>query len=95
MKCFVIMPFIDSFNPVFKVVKGVARRTIQDDNFHCEWLKDKHAAGRITDDILKGLAEATFCIADVTGNNPNVMWETGYATALGKPTAKLPTESGA
>jgi hypothetical protein len=35
---------------------------------------------------VQGLADASFCVADVSGNNPNVMWETGYAMALGKPT---------
>lgn len=86
MNCFVIMPFMDAFNSVFEVVKDVAYGTIPDANFKCHWLKDDHAAGRITDDILNGLTEAAFCIADVTGHNPNVMWETGYAMALGKPT---------
>lgn len=86
MKCFVIMPFEKSFDPVFAVVKGVACGPTPAANFECYWLKDVHAAGRITDDILTGLSEAAFCIADVTGHNPNVMWETGYAMALGKPT---------
>jgi|GEM_PF-1060437 len=86
MKCFVIMPFMESFDPVFDVVKEVACATIPDENFECYSLKEVYAAGRITDDILRGLAEAAFCIADVTGHNPNVMWETGYAMALGKPT---------
>jgi hypothetical protein len=86
MKCFVIMPFTESFDPVFDIVKDAAYETIRDANFQCYWLKDIHAAGRITDDILRGLTEAAFCIADVTGHNPNVMWETGYAMALGKPT---------
>src|SRR5882757_9803649 len=86
MKCFVIMPFVEPFNEVFDAVKDVAHDTVEDSNFQCYWLKDVHAAGLITDDILRGLTEAAFRIADLTGNNPNVMWETGYAMALGKPT---------
>jgi len=86
MKCFVIMPFAEAFDPVFQAVSEVAASAVPDTDFDCYWLKDVHAAGRITDDIMHGLAEATFCIADVTGDNPNVMWETGYAMALGKPT---------
>src|SRR5204862_409394 len=42
-------------------------------------------AGRITERLLAALRECSFCIADLTGSNPNVMWETGYAMALGKP----------
>ena len=86
MKSFVIMPFGESFEPVFEVVKDVAGTAVPDAKVDCYWLKDVQSAGRITDDILMGLSEATFCIADVSGHNPNVMWETGYAMALGKPT---------
>lgn len=86
MKCFVIMPFAEAFDSVLEVVKDVATTAVPETTFECYWLKDVQSAGRITDDILSGLNEATFCIADVSGHNPNVMWETGYAMALGKPT---------
>lgn len=86
MKCFVIMPFAAAFDSVFEVVKDVATSTLADRPFEVFWLKDVQAAGRITDDIVHGLTEAAFCISDLTGHNPNVMWETGYAMALGKPT---------
>jgi len=86
MKCFVIMPFAEAFDAVFDAVKCVATTAVPGTVVECYWLKDIHSAGRITDDILKGLNEAAFCIADVSGHNPNVMWETGYAMALGKPT---------
>jgi len=86
MKCFVIMPFAAAFDSVFEAVKGVATTAVPGTVVECYWLKDVRAAGRITDDILGGLNEAAFCIADVSGHNPNVMWETGYAMALGKPT---------
>jgi len=86
MRCFVVMPFKEVFNPIFDAVRDAAYSSIPDSAFECYWLKDIHAAGRITDDIIKGLTESSFCIADVSENNPNVMWETGYAMALGKPT---------
>ncbi len=86
MKCFVIMPFATAFDSVFEVVKKTAISAVPDTTFECYWLKDVQSAGCITDDILEGLNNATFCIADVSGHNPNVMWETGYAMALGKPT---------
>ncbi|MBN1420435.1 MAG: hypothetical protein JXP34_16780 [Planctomycetes bacterium] len=86
MKCFVIMPFAEAFDTVFEAVKDVATTAVPGTSVECYWLKDIQAAGRITDDILRGLNEAAFCIADVSGHNPNVMWETGYAMALGKPT---------
>jgi len=45
--------------------------------------------GRITDQIMGALGSADIVIADITGRNPNVFWELGYAYALGKPCALL------
>jgi hypothetical protein len=86
MKCFVIMPFAGAFDRVFQAVSEAAVEAVGGIDFDCFWLKDVHAAGRITDDIIRGLDQSAFCIADVSGDNPNVMWETGYAMALRKPT---------
>jgi len=86
LKCFVIMPFEREFDPVFKVVAGSATDAVPGQVLDCVWLKQVQAAGKITDDIVEALRTADLCIADVSGCNPNVMWETGYAMALGKPT---------
>ena len=86
LDCFVIMPFDRSFDAVYQAVTHAVKDAVAGQAIHCYWLKDVHAAGKITDDILSSLQNATLCIADLTGNNPNVMWETGYAMALGKPT---------
>jgi len=86
IKCFVIMPFGEEFEPVYETVHSATARALPGQPIECYWLKDVLHAGRITDDIIAGLRESSLCIADVTGNNPNVMWETGYAMALGKPT---------
>jgi hypothetical protein len=45
--------------------------------------------GRISDQIIEGLQESDFVIADVTQANPNVSWELGYAYAFGKPCVML------
>lgn len=89
LKCFVIMPFQPRFDPVFDIIRTASAAALPGEELQCGWLKDVHAAGRITDDIIDELQDSTFCIADVTGSNPNVMWETGYAMALGKPTILL------
>jgi nucleoside 2-deoxyribosyltransferase len=41
--------------------------------------------GRITDQIVQAINEAEVIVADISGLNPNVMWELGYAHAMGKP----------
>lgn len=86
LKCFVIMPFKTEFDAVFEVVRDAVQNATPNKTIACHWLKDVHAAGRITDDILDSLDSAALTVADVTGSNPNVMWETGFAMALGKPT---------
>ncbi len=92
MKCFVIMPYAEDFNAVYAEVQRAAQNAMPGEQIDCNHLRDVKAAGRITDDIVTSLREAAFCIADVTGNNPNVMWETGYAMALGKPTILIGQE---
>jgi hypothetical protein len=86
------MPFQPRFDPVFAVIRQAATHAVPGERIDCHWLKDVQAAGRITDDILAALHRCALCIADVTGHNPNVMWETGYAMALGKPTILIATD---
>lgn len=38
--------------------------------------------GRITDQIIAAIQRANLLIADITGSNPNVLFELGYADAL-------------
>lgn len=45
--------------------------------------------GLITDQIIAEIEAADAVVADITGLNPNVMWELGYAHALGKPVVIL------
>jgi nucleoside 2-deoxyribosyltransferase len=86
LTCFVIMPFRTDFDLIFDAVRDAAAKAVPEDELICTWLKDVHAAGRITDDIHNSIRKASLCVSELTGNNPNVMWETGYAMALGKPT---------
>jgi len=80
------MPFANEFDSVFTTIQRAIAHAVPGEEISCYWLKDEHAAGKITDDIVHLVQVSDFCIADVTGCNPNVMWETGYAMALDKPT---------
>ena len=93
MRSLVLMPFASEFDDVFKKTQEAALSALPGEQIDCSWLKDVLAAGRITDDLLRGIEHSTFCIADLSGNNPNVMWETGYAMALGKPTILIRQKS--
>lgn len=84
MKCFVIMPFAKTFGDVYATIQR-AVGSVREGQAQCIRLDEVKAAGRITDDLVRELNEAAICIADLTGCNPNVMWEVGYAMALRKP----------
>lgn len=85
MNCFVIMPFSKEFDDVYATIKTSVESVVSPQGGKCFRLDDARPAGPITIRLLQEIQSATFCVADVTGNIPNVMWEVGYAMALGKP----------
>jgi hypothetical protein len=85
VNCFVIMPFATDFDDVYAVIKATVESSTTDAKGRCFRLDESRPAGRITDRLLTELRSATICIADLTENKPNVMWELGFAMALEKP----------
>lgn len=85
MNCFVIMPFAADFDDVYESIKSGVEGALATSGGRCFRLDESRPAGRITDRLLTELQSASLCVADLTGARPNVMWETGYAMALGKP----------
>ena len=80
------MPFASEFDDVYATIKNAIESSTTIQNGRCFRLDDARPAGRITDRLLSELRAASFCVADLTGSKPNVMWELGFAMALGKPT---------
>lgn len=79
------MPFAKEFDDVYVTIRqSILDATPQP--CRCFRLDDLRPAGRISDRLVKELQSASFCVADLTGNRPNVMWEVGYAMALKCPT---------
>src|SRR6266849_5410286 len=78
---FVIMPLKSDFNAVYGTIRAACGRFpgVTSDRAD-DWSK----TGRITDQIIEALKRADLIIADITGPNANVMYEFGYAHALGK-----------
>lgn len=85
MNCFVIMPFASDFDDVYEAIKSGVEGALATGGGRCFRLDESRPAGRITERLLTELQSASLCVADLTGARPNVMWETGYAMALGKP----------
>ena len=52
------------------------------------------APGSITAKVVRDIVKADICIADLTGRNPNVMYEVGIAHAADRPVILLQQETG-
>lgn len=79
---FTVMPFHDDFKDVWaggiqRAASGTGLTPIRIDMIT--------ATGEITDDIVSAIEIAEVIVVDVTRNNPNVMFEFGFALAKGKP----------
>jgi hypothetical protein len=79
------MPFASEFDDVWGAIKDTSSRL----NLKCIRADTITLPGRITHQIMDAIRAATAIVADVTGSNPNVMFELGYADALGKPIVVL------
>jgi hypothetical protein len=85
---FVIMPFRDDLTEIYD---SVIKPTVEDENFSlvCRRADDYKTNKAIIQDIWKGICEARVIIADLTGLNPNVMYELGIAHTVGKDTVLI------
>ena len=78
---FVLMPFSEEFNDIYKYgIKGAA----EDANAYAERVDEQLYDEGILDRIFNQINKADVIVADMTGRNPNVFYEVGYAHALGK-----------
>lgn len=84
--CFIIMPFRAELEPVRDVVKETVERQSNGIAFRAD---DTFHPGNVIDQVKESIAKADFCVVDVTGANPNVLWEAGYAHALNKPVIQI------
>lgn len=78
--CFVLMPFRKEFHFIYDRIRDVLLKV----NVKAIRADELSAPGLITDQIAEQIARAEFILADVTGQNPNVMYEIGIASTLGK-----------
>jgi hypothetical protein len=79
--CFVLMPFDKSFNDIYEFgIKGACIAA----NLYCERVDEQIFLGSVLDRIYSQISKADVVVADMTGRNPNVFYEVGYAHALGR-----------
>lgn len=75
---FVIMPFRDSFDGVY----GIIRKVCLDSGIICNRADDIFDNKPIIGNILYGITTSEIVIADLTDKNPNVYYEVGIAHSL-------------
>lgn len=80
--CFVVMPFSNTFKSEYEKVIIPA---IEENDIKCVRGDEIYSKQRIMDDIWNSLRNCKIVVAELTGKNPNVMYEVGLAHAIGKP----------
>ncbi|WP_417393594.1 hypothetical protein [Gimesia sp.] len=85
-ECFVIMPFARKFIQTYRDAIKPALETV-----NCTSVRADEVAqpGVITMQLFYHIARSHLCIADISEQNPNVMYELGVAHTLAKPTIIL------
>ncbi len=78
---FVLMPFDSEFDDVYKLGIKPACETA---GAFAERVDEQVFQESILQRIYNQIAKADIIVADMSGRNPNVFYETGYAHALGK-----------
>lgn len=82
IRCFIVMPFSLAWSNDVHRALASACRTL---SVHPVRGDDVFTPTDILTDIWHGIHGAAFVIADITGRNPNVLYELGIAHTLGKP----------
>lgn len=91
-KCFVMMSFGENRDEKIKVQKQLfekfeeAAKKLKDINIYVnlDRADQKLKDFELIENVHKYILESDFCLADITGMNPNVMYEVGFARALDK-----------
>jgi hypothetical protein len=82
-RAFVAMPFSDEMEDVFYY--GI-QNPVRQLGYVCERVDQEAFTGDILDQVKMRIENAEIVIADLTGANPNVYLEVGYAWGKGRPT---------
>ena len=80
--CFVVMPFSSLYQIEYE---SIIKPTLEELSIKCVRGDEIYSKQRIMDDIWQSIKSCRFVIAELTGKNPNVLYEVGLAHAIGKP----------
>lgn len=89
---FAAMPFAPEYDDVYFVAMAPAASAVGAD---CRRVDKEEFVGSIKSRIDELIESAVAVIADVTGNRPNVMFEVGFASGIGKPIVYISSDDAA
>ncbi len=84
---FVAMPFLEEMDDIYQY--GIYRPVTSGTGFICERADLSSFTGDVLSWVKSRIASSALVIAELSGANPNVYLEVGYAWGLGKPTLLL------
>jgi hypothetical protein len=89
--CFVLMPFRANF---FRLYDNHIKPVLENNGFIVMKADDIYTTTSVHEDIKQYINDASLVLADVTDDNPNVLYELGHAHALGKDTIIITQNEG-
>lgn len=78
---FVLMPFNEAFTDIYKL--GI-KKTAEETGLRAERVDEQLYSEPMLERIYRQIDAADIIVADMSGQNPNVFYEVGYAHAKGK-----------
>ena len=78
---FVLMPFSPDFNNLYEF--GI-KQACKEAGAYCERVDEQIFDENVMERVYNQIAKADIVVSEMTGKNPNVFYETGYAHALNK-----------
>lgn len=78
---FILMPFAAEFDDVYE---HLIQTPLESAGFEVRRADSLLNQRSVLQDVIRGIADAALIVADVSGLNPNVLYELGLAHALGK-----------
>lgn len=92
-KCFVIMPIGEEGSLIqeksFGLLNSVIKPVLEHENIDCIAPHEISKVGAITKQVIKDIIDSDIVIANLTGLNPNVMYELGIRHSAAKPVITL------
>jgi nucleoside 2-deoxyribosyltransferase len=86
---FIAMPYANEFNNAYYF--GI-KQPIEKHHRKPERVDQVAFTGDVVERVRRRISSCQLVIADITGNNPNVFYELGYADGVGKPVIVISQE---